>query len=201
MNQFIVSGAISNDGKSFLFDPLKKDDPMSSLELDIYSDKIKEAIEELTGGNAILQGSIKIEYNKELQKYLSILSVYKIHNSSVPSPGINSICLVGRAGQDPELKYFEGGSSVAKFSLAVKGRHKDDVSWFNLEVWNRQAEIAADYVKKGSLIGVSGSFGLERWVDKATGSDRIKPIVRVQRLDLLGSKNQQQEPATDDGPL
>ena len=102
---------------------------------------------------------------------------------------INSVTLVGRAGRDPEVRYFESGSVVANLTLAVNRRNRDDEpDWFNLEIWGKQAQVAADYVKKGSLIGITGSFKLDSWKDRTTGEDRNKPVVRVDRLELLGSK-------------
>ena len=102
---------------------------------------------------------------------------------------INSVTLVGRAGRDPEVKYFESGTVVANLTMAVNRRNKnDEPDWFNLEIWGKQAQVAADYVKKGSLIGITGSFKLDRWKDRNTGESRNKPVVRVDRLELLGSK-------------
>ena len=103
--------------------------------------------------------------------------------------GINSVTLVGRAGRDPEVRYFESGTVVANLTMAVNRRSREDEpDWFNLEIWGKQAQVAADYVKKGSLIGVTGSFKLDSWKDRNTGEDRNKPVVRVDRLELLGSK-------------
>ena len=103
--------------------------------------------------------------------------------------GINSVTLVGRAGRDPEVRYFESGSVVANLTIAVNRRNRtDEPDWFNLEIWGKQAQIAADYVKKGSLIGITGSFKLDSWKDRNTGEEKSKPVVRVDRLELLGSK-------------
>ena len=102
---------------------------------------------------------------------------------------INSVTLVGRAGRDPEVRYFESGTVVANLTMAVNRRNRnDEPDWFNLEIWGKQAQVAADYVKKGSLIGITGSFKLDSWKDRNTGEDRHKPVVRVDRLELLGSK-------------
>tara|TARA_Y100001968_G_scaffold270740_1_gene262059 strand:- start:558 stop:947 length:390 start_codon:yes stop_codon:yes gene_type:complete len=102
---------------------------------------------------------------------------------------INSVTLVGRAGRDPEVRYFESGTVVANLTMAVNRRNRDDEpDWFNLEIWGKQAQVAADYVKKGSLIGITGSFKLDSWKDRNTGEARHKPVVRVDRLELLGSK-------------
>ena len=102
---------------------------------------------------------------------------------------INSVTLVGRAGRDPEVRYFESGTVVANLTMAVNRRNRnDEPDWFNLEIWGKQAQVAADYVKKGSLIGITGSFKMDSWKDRNTGEDRNKPVVRVDRLELLGSK-------------
>ena len=108
---------------------------------------------------------------------------------------INTINLVGRAGREPDVRYFESGSTVANFTIAVNriGR-SDEPDWFNLEIWGKQAQIAADYVKKGSLVGITGSFKIDSWKDKNTGEDRFKPVVRVDRLNLLSSRKE-----TDNG--
>ena len=104
---------------------------------------------------------------------------------------INTINLVGRAGREPDVRYFESGSTVANFTLAVNRISRgDEPDWFNLEIWGKQAQIAADYVKKGSLIGITGSFKIDSWKDKNTGEDRYKPVVRVDRLNLLSSKKE-----------
>ena len=104
---------------------------------------------------------------------------------------INTINLVGRAGREPDVRYFESGSTVANFTLAVNRISKsDEPDWFNLEIWGKQAQIAADYVKKGSLIGITGSFKIDSWKDKNTGEDRFKPVVRVDRLNLLSSRKE-----------
>jgi single-strand DNA-binding protein len=103
---------------------------------------------------------------------------------------LNLVTLVGRVGRDPEVKYFESGSVVCKFTLAVnrRSRNSEEPDWFNLEMWGKTAEVAANYVRKGSLIGVAGALKFDRWQDRNTGADRTSPVIRVDRLDLLGSK-------------
>ena len=104
---------------------------------------------------------------------------------------INTINLVGRAGREPDVRYFESGSTVANFTLAVNRiSRSDEPDWFNLEIWGKQAQIAADYVKKGSLVGITGSLKIDSWKDKNTGEDRFKPVVRVDRLNLLSSRKE-----------
>ena len=114
----------------------------------------------------------------------------------------NSVCLVGRAGRDPEVRYFESGSVVANLSLAVNRRSRDEPpDWFNLEIWGKQANVAADYVRKGSLLGIAGSFKFERWTDRATGEERSKPVIRVDRLELLGSRRDAEQGGSGGGEL
>ncbi|WP_320673800.1 single-stranded DNA-binding protein [Prochlorococcus sp. MIT 1341] len=114
---------------------------------------------------------------------------------------VNSVTLVGRAGRDPDVRYFESGSVVANLTLAVNRRSRDEEpDWFNLEIWGKQAQVAADYVKKGSLIGVVGSFKLDRWNDKNNGEERSKPVVRVERLELMGSKRDQEGSGYSNSP-
>lgn len=103
---------------------------------------------------------------------------------------LNIVTLVGRAGRDPEVKYFESGNVVCNLTLAVnrRTRRSDEPDWFSLEIWGKTAEVAANYVRKGSLIGVKGSLKFDHWQDRGTGVQRSKPVIRVDQLDLLGSK-------------
>ncbi len=102
---------------------------------------------------------------------------------------INVVNLVGRVGGEPDVKYFESGSVKCRLTLAVNRMRKDDPpDWFNLELWGKTAEVAANYVHKGSLIGITGALKFEHWQDRATGASRSSPTIRVDKLDLLGSK-------------
>jgi single-strand DNA-binding protein len=107
---------------------------------------------------------------------------------------LNVISLVGRAGRDPEVKYFESGSVVCNLTLAVNRptKNSDEPDWFNLEIWGKTAQIAADYVRKGGLIGVTGALKFDYWTDRNSGVERSKPVIRVDRLDLLGSKRDEE---------
>jgi len=109
---------------------------------------------------------------------------------------LNSITLVGHAGRDPEVRFFESGTVVANFTLAVNKPVKDEPpDWFNIEIWGKQAQVAADYVRKGSLIGVVGRMTTEQWTDRNSGEVRSKPLVKAERLALLGSKAGNTQPA------
>ena len=114
---------------------------------------------------------------------------------------MNCITLTGRAGRDPEVRYFESGTMVANLTLAVNRMKRDeDPDWFNLEIWGKQAQVAADYVRKGSLIGVIGSVRNESWTDRTTGEKRSKVVIRVDRLELMGSKKDSEQGFGGDAP-
>lgn len=105
---------------------------------------------------------------------------------------LNSVVLVGRAGQDPEMKYFENGKVKTTFSLAVNRPVKrtegaDTTDWFRIELWGKQAEVAGEYVRKGSLVGILGRLEFNRWTD-ANGVKHEMPVIAANQLRLLGSK-------------
>jgi single-strand DNA-binding protein len=91
---------------------------------------------------------------------------------------MNSITLVGRAGDDPEIRYYESGSVRATFNLLINRRNPREVpDVFPLELWGKQAQLSADYVRKDSLIGIIGSL-------KRDEAGQV--YVRVDRLEVLG---------------
>jgi single-strand DNA-binding protein len=106
---------------------------------------------------------------------------------------LNKVNLVGRSGRDPEVKYFESGSVVCKFTVAVNrssSNRDEPPDWFDVEAWGKTAEIAANYVKKGSLVGVSGSLKFDRWTDRTSGDERQKSVILIDRLELLTSRKE-----------
>lgn len=104
---------------------------------------------------------------------------------------MNSVVVVGRAGQDPEIKYFESGKVKTSFSLAVNRwdpKTKSEVAdWFNIDVWDKQAEFAGEYVKKGRLVAVDGRIASSKWKD-ASGAEKERYNVIANNVRLLGSK-------------
>lgn len=109
---------------------------------------------------------------------------------------INSVVIVGRAGQDPEMKYFESGKVKTSFSIAVgrwDAKSKEEVTdWFNIELWDKLAEVAGEYVKKGKLVAVDGKLALSKWTD-AAGTTKERYFIRATNLRLLsGGKNTQE---------
>lgn len=110
---------------------------------------------------------------------------------------MNTVVLVGRVGRDAEVRYFESGKVKANFSVAVNRwdpKTKSEVAdWFNVDVWDKQAEFAGEYVKKGIQVAVDGRIGQNKWVDKATGNDRENFLIIANSIRLLGSKRDMEE--------
>lgn len=110
---------------------------------------------------------------------------------------VNKVILVGYLGKDPEVRTFEGGGMVANCSLATSERWKDKstgemrehTEWHRLVFNDRLAEIAGQYLKKGSLIYVDGTLRTRKWKDAETGAERSMVEVRVSNMKMLGGKD------------
>lgn len=105
---------------------------------------------------------------------------------------INSVVIVGRTGQDPDMRYFESGKVKTTFSIAVNRWSKDGekTDWFNIELWDKQAEIAGEYVKKGRLVAIEGRLAISKWTD-SSGEKRERYLIRANNLRLLGGKKEE----------
>ena len=105
---------------------------------------------------------------------------------------MNNVVLVGRAGQDPDMKYFDSGKVKTSFSIAVSrwdSKVKENVTdWFNVELWDKAAEVAGEYVKKGKLVAIDGKLTANKWQD-ASGATKERFIIRGNNMRLLGGKN------------
>ena len=109
------------------------------------------------------------------------------------SANLNQVTLIGRAGAPPEIRYLEGGpeaKSVANFSIAVNRTYARDseTDWFDCEIWDKNAQMATDFIKKGSKVCVTGSLITNKWVDKQTQQQRKAVKIRVKTFELLDSK-------------
>ena len=104
---------------------------------------------------------------------------------------MNTATSIGRAGQDAEIKYFESGKVKTTFSLAVgrwDSKTKEEVTdWYNIEVWDKQAEFAGEYIKKGRQVVVDGRISISKWTDQ-TGEERERFLIVANNVRLLGSK-------------
>lgn len=107
---------------------------------------------------------------------------------------VNSVVVVGRVGQPPEMKYFDSGKVKVTFSLAVNrwdSRAKEEVTdWFNIELWDKQAEFAGEWVKKGALVGVEGRLVSSKWTSP-DGEMLERYLVRCSNIRLMGSKKEE----------
>ena len=107
---------------------------------------------------------------------------------------VNKAILVGRLGKDPETRYMTSGEAVTNVSLATSDNYKDKngekqerTEWHNLVFYRRLAEIAGEYLKKGSQIYVEGRIQTRKWQDK-DGKDRYTTEIIVNEMKMLGSK-------------
>lgn len=111
---------------------------------------------------------------------------------------MNSVQLIGNLTKDIDLKVLNTGAKVARFSVAVNrkrknanGQYEDETCFIEVETWGRTAEVASDYLKKGSKIGVSGYLKQESWKD-SNGNNRTKHIVALEKLVFLSAKENPQ---------
>lgn len=103
---------------------------------------------------------------------------------------MNAITIVGHLGKDPEMRYTPNGVPVTRFSVAVnRPSKKKETDWFTCEVWEKQAEFAGEYLRKGSLVSVRGRMENDRWEDQ-NGVRREGWKLKVERLESLSKKQE-----------
>ncbi len=110
---------------------------------------------------------------------------------------VNKVTLLGNLGKDPEVKYTPQGTAVAKLALATNERYKDKegqwqdrTEWHNVVLWQRLAEIAGEYLKKGSKVYIEGKLQTRSWEDKQTNQKRYMTEVVANDLVLLGGRGE-----------
>ena len=113
---------------------------------------------------------------------------------------VNKVILVGNLGKDPEVKYTPSGMAVARFSLATNERVKekdgnwgDRTEWHNIVLFDRKAEIAGEYLKKGRTVYIEGSIRTNSWDDKETGQKKYRTEIIGQNMVLLGGGQREGE--------
>ncbi len=105
---------------------------------------------------------------------------------------INKVILLGRLGKDPVVRRLDNGRVVANVTLATNdyytkdGQRLESTEWHNLEMWDKQAETAEKYLKKGSLLYVEGKIRTDRYTD-AEGQERQTRKIRVNNFQMMGS--------------
>jgi single-strand DNA-binding protein len=110
---------------------------------------------------------------------------------------VNKVILLGRLGQDPDIRATAGGTQVASISIATNGlgpknesgQRETATEWHRVVLWGRTAEIAAQYLKKGSQVYIEGRMSTRKWQDQG-GIDRYTTEVVANEMQLLGGNNQ-----------
>jgi len=116
-------------------------------------------------------------------------------DQEIPVASQNLVILIGNLGRDPELRYTPAGDPVATVSLATSERRKDKrsgewieaVEWHRVVLFKRLAQVAAEYLVKGSTIGITGKLRTRKWTD-SDGVERYGTDVPAYELRLLGGK-------------
>ena len=115
---------------------------------------------------------------------------------------INKVILVGNVGKDPEVRYIENGTAVARFSLATNesytnksGEKVTNTEWHNVVLWRSLAEICEKYVKKGAQLYIEGKITTRAWSDKE-GNKRYTTEIIGNQMQLLGSRSASDGSAT-----
>ncbi|HVM94424.1 MAG TPA: single-stranded DNA-binding protein [Terriglobales bacterium] len=110
---------------------------------------------------------------------------------------VNKVILIGNLGKDPEVKYTPQGTPVAKITLATNERFKgkdgnwqDRTEWHNVVLWQRLAEIAGEYLKKGGKVYIEGRLQTRSWDDKQTGQKKYMTEVVANDLVLLSGRGE-----------
>ncbi len=109
--------------------------------------------------------------------------------------GINKVIIVGNLGNDPETRYMPSGSAVTNLTVATNeswkdkatGEQKDRTEWHKVAMFNRLAEIAAEYLRKGSQVYIEGKLRTRKWQDK-NGQDRWTTEIIADEMQMLGSR-------------
>lgn len=110
--------------------------------------------------------------------------------------GVNKVILIGNLGKDLETRYFPNGDAVANATIATSeswtdkasGEKKEHTEWHNVVFRRKLAEIAAQYLKKGSKVYVEGSLRTRKWQDKDTGKDRFTTEIIVNDMQMLDGR-------------
>jgi len=124
------------------------------------------------------------------------------------SRGVNKVILVGNLGQDPEARNMPSGGAVTNISVATSeqwkdkktGDQKERTEWHKVAFFGRLAEIAAEYLRKGSQVYVEGKLRTRKWQDR-DGNDRWTTEVIADELQMLGGAPQQSEKRVKGGDM
>lgn len=118
--------------------------------------------------------------------------------------GVNKVILIGRLGQDPEVRHSQNGNAIANLSLATSetwkdkqsGEQKEKTEWHRVVIFGKLAEIAGEYLKKGSQVYIEGALQTRKWTDNA-GVERYSTEVVINIggvMQMLDGKKQESSP-------
>jgi single-strand DNA-binding protein len=121
--------------------------------------------------------------------------------------GVNKVIILGNLGKDPEVRFMPNGGAVANLTLATSetwkdkqtGEQKEKTEWHNIVMYQRLAEIAGEYLKKGSKIYLEGSLQTSKWTDQQTGQDRYKTEIKANTMQMLDGKPSGQQQGQQQG--
>ncbi len=109
---------------------------------------------------------------------------------------MNKSMIIGRVGQDPEMKFTQNGTAVCTLSVATSekwkdksGQQQEETEWHRVVVWNKLAEICGQYLKKGSQVYFEGKLKTRKWQDK-DGNDRYTTEMVAYQMEMLGGKSE-----------
>jgi single-strand DNA-binding protein len=119
--------------------------------------------------------------------------------------GVNKVIVIGNLGQDPETRYMPSGSAVTNLRIATNeswkdkqtGEQKDRTEWHSVAMFGKLAEIAAEYLRKGSQVYIEGKLRTRKWQDKQ-GNDRYTTEIVADEMQMLGGRSGGGAPAMAD---
>jgi single-strand DNA-binding protein len=110
---------------------------------------------------------------------------------------LNKVLLLGNVTRDPEVRYTPKGSAVCDLGVAVNrtyttdsGEKREEVTFVDVTLWGRTAEVASEYLKKGRPVFIEGRLQMDTWDDKQTGQKRTRLRVVADNMQLLGGRAQ-----------
>ncbi len=119
---------------------------------------------------------------------------------------VNKVIIVGNLGRDPEVRYMPDGGAIANISVATteswkdkSGEKQERTEWHRVAFFGKLAEIAGEYLKKGSQVYVEGSLRTRKWQDKE-GKDRYTTEIVADRMQMLGSRGGGSEAMSQEAP-
>jgi len=109
---------------------------------------------------------------------------------------VNKVILVGNLGRDPEVRYTPDGAAICNVSIATtsqwkdknSGERREETEWHRVVFYNRLAEIAGEYLKKGRSVYVEGRLKTRKWQDKDTGADKYTTEIVADQMQMLGGR-------------